>query len=256
MADCIVLSFSESFAMPGMVAAATAAAHADDDVVVVVATTGLRHESRERIESAVAAQGNSVRFVDSNRWVAGLPRISRYVQDTWTRVFTAEFLEGRYRRALYLDADTMTLGSLTPLFEVPIDGALLALRDPVYPTFGHRSREFPVESGLPAGSPYFNTGVLVIECGRWTGVGSAAMPIIDAGRLPMDYVDQDVLNVVMANRWSELGTEWHHLIDTEDDHSDAAIVHFTGPVKPWRASGGGALLRRYRAACSELSWIW
>lgn len=257
MSGCVVFSFGEGFGRPGAVAAASAAAHVPAGVEVVVATTGLTDATAELVAAGVREQGVAVRFVDSSPWVAELPVVSRYVADTWTRVFTAEWLPGEFERVVYLDADTVTVGPLEELFSVSLRSDLLALPDPVFPDFAARGPEFLEASGGEPASPYFNTGALVMDRSRWDGVASRALDVIDGGRLPFDFVDQDVLNVVMRGRWQELDPRWHRLVGPSDPIPEGAVLHFTGPVKPWAADAeAGPALDRYREAASTVGWTW
>jgi lipopolysaccharide biosynthesis glycosyltransferase len=167
---------------------------------------------------------------------------------------------GHHERVLYLDADTLVMGDLRPLLLTPLNGALLgAVRDPQNPVIGEgmalRAR---AELGLPYGRDYFNSGVMLLdlpECGR-RSLFTEARRFLSEHPDKVVLWDQDALNVAAADRWMRLDRTWNTFgisalaaqpdyrhDDAEPyspltmllaDEPNAAILHFAGPLKPWR----------------------
>src|SRR4051812_18720126 len=79
---------------------------------------GPRFEQRQReaLEGMVGGLGGSIGFHEvPDEQVAGLPVTGRFTAAMWYRIFLPELLPGT-PRALYLDADTLAIDSLTPLW--------------------------------------------------------------------------------------------------------------------------------------------
>src|SRR3954453_12594396 len=84
--------------------------------------------------------------------VAGLPVHGYFTPAMWYRVLAPELL-GELDRVLYLDADTIAVDSLAPLWGVALQGKIVAAVTNVFePQYATRPRQL----GLPASQPYFN----------------------------------------------------------------------------------------------------
>ena len=110
-------------------------------------------------------------------------------------------------RAVYVDSDTMALGSIADLFDLELgedctaavfDYAMLPKR-PM--TDGARALE------RAASNRRFNSGVLVqdISCYREQGVARACVDYLNSGPASIDnFADQDTLNVVCRGKIREM----------------------------------------------------
>jgi lipopolysaccharide biosynthesis glycosyltransferase len=195
--------------------------------------------------------------------MAGLPHVSR---STFARVLCSEAVPPHVNRLVYLDGDVLIRRSISPLFEHDLGGrplaACLDLNAPTMKRGLHTWERF----GLSPDRPYFNAGVLVIDVAAWRRdqLTEQATAIAAAHRGQFHWGDQDVLNILLDNRWSRLPAEWNLLwggwgrrvdprgvpdsipkAEFERAHTDPAIVHFAGSVKPWHARYGGAQSTRW-----------
>jgi UDP-D-galactose:(glucosyl)LPS alpha-1,3-D-galactosyltransferase len=126
------------------------------------------------------------------------------------------------------------------------------------------------ELGMPEGSPYFNSGVMLMNLERWRAdrLGERCLDLLAQYPHYFSHPDQDVLNYLARDAWLPLDPAWNvyaaSVLDTIgrlefgdggrrrarllDDESGARILHYAGPLKPWQAGfpPGGAL-DRYRA---------
>ena len=161
---------------------------------------------------------------------------------------------------LYLDADILVLRDLGPLLRQPLDGApIAAVRDPQNPIIGtgialpgcDRIR-------VPRGREYFNSGVMLLDLNACTelAIFERARQFLIEFPGEARLWDQDALNVAVDGCWQRLDRCWntfamsalaaqpdffHHtaepvmpLVDLLADEYTAAVLHFAGPVKPWR----------------------
>lgn len=188
---------------------------------------------------------------------------------SWIRIVLPDLLPD-LDRLIYLDADTLVLQSLAPLWATDLRGApIAAVANIVEP----EQRDHVVQLGLDPTS-YFNAGVLVMDLAtmrRSDAVrGLVAVAAQRADR--MSWYDQDALNVTFAGSWLALHPRWNAqnslwtwaewaraLFGPEllaEALSTPAIVHFEGPavVKPWHVLGDHPLRRRYLATLAATPW--
>ncbi len=153
-----------------------------------------------------------------------------------------------WSRVLYLDVDMIAAADVTSLWRTDLEGAALGAVPDCYvkpATFAQRWEL----SGDPA---YFNSGVLLIDLDvvRRDGLFTKAIEFVAAYASEVRFTDQDALNFACWARWKRLPARWnvqrHMVIPALIDETAPecrlngaapAIVHFTGPEKPWLKEG-------------------
>ncbi len=152
-----------------------------------------------------------------------------------------ELLPSNVERALYLDCDMLVFEDLSPLFFTELQGKPLAcVRDAGMP-FASERGEGTLELGLEAHTPYFNSGMLLLDLESWRreGYGDRVLRFITENQEWIRWPDQDALNAVFKNQWLELPVCWNA---------------FMGYVKPNRPPSH-PLMRRMYAQLGELPAI-
>ncbi|HEY3832793.1 MAG TPA: glycosyltransferase family 8 protein [Acidimicrobiia bacterium] len=202
---------------------------------------------RDRLEQFVVARGGRISFWPiPDRDVAGLPTMAIIPKAMWYRIFLPDLLP-HVDRVLYLDADTLVVDDIGPLFTGPLDGAYVAaVANVLEPEFADRAQRL----GLPASQTYFNSGVLVLNLEAMRADRCTDHIVQYARSESLHWPDQDALNVVLGARCILLHPRWNCMnslylfaeardvfADGEVDEACArpAIVHFEGPqfMKPW-----------------------
>lgn len=184
---------------------------------------------------------------------AGGPHQSRHGAETFLRLLLPGALAGSYDRLFYLDSDIWHEGGgIDRLLAVDLGGAVLgAVRDNTqWRTPGRRNPEF---KAMGRGArPYFNAGVLLIDCAAWVAAGMEARLVSlwrERGEAMVRH-DQSLLNIALDGEWAELSPVWNWQWTWSSRHfADLAgprMVHFIGRRKPW-ADREGALPVRFRA---------
>ena len=232
----IVTSASQEFSQGAAVAIGTALEHSPKGTRGVLLTSGFSRETEDGLRKLGRSLGSEIEVIETGRWTRNLPVKGRYAEDTWSRLFMGEFPLREDARVVYLDADTLTRRAIGDLFRLDLRGeALAALPDPVITRHQIRGPGWMAWSGSAPDATYFNTGVLVIDVREWRRrrITERALEVMSRGTNELDYVDQDVLNVVVEGEWKALDPVWHDIVDGDAGSSDAAIIHFSGPVKPW-----------------------
>jgi lipopolysaccharide biosynthesis glycosyltransferase len=198
-----------------------------------------------------------------------LPRFQRWSPLIWYRVFLPQLLP-QLEQVLYLDADTLVLQDLRPLWHTPLEGSLLAAVAQHQAMDGGSDLQ---HLGVTKHS-YFNSGVLLMDLQKMRAehVSERVIEIgaAHAGRIA--FPDQDAYNLACAGRWLPLHPKWNCFAsvllagerwrqDTEDlrfeeASASPAILHFEGSVfaKPWHARCLHPHRQLYRAYRGRTPW--
>ncbi|MEJ6397456.1 glycosyltransferase family 8 protein [Yoonia sp. 208BN28-4] len=199
-------------------------------------------------------QDMGVRFcqIDVGDAFAGLPVNDRFSIAAYLRLALPDALGGDYDRILYLDCDIIVAGDeLGAVFDLPLgDRPVAAVSDSV--KWKRPGKPTKDQAALGVTGPYFNSGVMLIDCAAFEAqeVRAACIRIAGDHDPAKIHFDQTLLNLALADNWIALHPAWNwqwaivrpmfeHVIDTQ-------IVHFIGVVKPW-ADHKGELPARYRA---------
>lgn len=213
--------------------------------VVVVARVG-EEIDEEKLRRSLARFPNHAlsfrKFVIPDSLLLPLNPKAHYTLDTYTRLWVGEFFPPEAERVLYLDADIVVVGSVAPLWNVDLGGALMGAVDIPGSDRGVTRLHMRAEDG------YFNAGVLVIDLRQWRAT-KAEEAVIDYIRTYPDRVlyDQDALNACFFDRTKRLDYTWNVIRpffreplvlplsrpEIEAIRRDARIIHFNGGSKPW-----------------------
>lgn len=187
-------------------------------------------------------------------FVADLPSSQQWPKVVYARLLMADLLAAEIDRVIYLDCDMMVRQPIEQLFEIDLAGQPLgAVQDSLSPFIMGRKDMRQNREIFDLGDPYFNSGMLVIDLGKWRQIDMQAQvaAIADKGWLSQLYYDQDVLNLVFRDRWTQIDWRWN-TIDAHSAHEalNPAILHYTRASKPWGILSGilhsSAYARWYR----------
>ena len=200
----------------------------------------------DRLRGMVAALGAAIDFHEiAEREARGLPAMGRIAAMTWYRLMLPDLLPST-QRVLYLDCDLLVVDSITPLWELDLDGFSVAAVTNVFPDdLSHR----PGELGMGE-RDYFNAGVLLLNLDDWRANGWSERIVSLARSQRLAFGDQDALNIVLRTSRLALHPRWncqnsilyfHRANDllgpaaAAEARAHPAIVHFEGPAfaKPW-----------------------
>ncbi len=161
---------------------------------------------------------------------------------TYARVLIPYIID--INKVLYLDSDMLIKSDISQLYDSNIeDWHLMAVREPMM----DRSRNRAL--GMSETAPYFNSGMLLINCIKWREdkIPDKVLEFARSEHERMFFHDQDALNVILQNKWKLLHPKWNQLANMYDfnsfiqtDYSESefeeclnnpCIIHFTW-IKP------------------------
>ncbi len=151
-----------------------------------------------------------------------------------------------YKKAVYIDSDTILRGDIGELFDIDLgENALAATVDPkvsVIPEF----RDYVDKAvGVPH-DEYVNSGVQVMDLKRMRKLKYLSTMIELIQKYDADLVapDQDYLNVILRGKIMHLDICWNSE-PSKDLSPDVKLVHFNLFNKPWHYKN---------VPCEELFW--
>ena len=195
-----------------------------------------------------------------------------FTKEMYYRLLASKLLPEREERVLYLDPDILIRGSVEEFYCLPFDGnMLIAMADPPQGNDPRCPDNRPhwQRLGLPEGSSYINSGVLLMNLKLMREQGfdvNRIFGIIEEKRSDLIYPDQDAINIYFRDSmklWKNLYNYNPGLLADEvvkwglskkyRRRENPIIVHFMGPVKPWSIHYRNKYCYEYQAVYKEFA---
>lgn len=171
-------------------------------------------------------------------------------------------------QVLYLDTDTIVLGSIDPVFETPLGKNLFAMvredwnemqleyLNCIVPTTDNSMTYLKSEDlrqPYPV-HPYYNSGVMLMNLDRLreTRMDDAIMHRLNTVKL--DYPDQDAINILCRDSIVPMPHEYNVIRAISPDFPEerVRVRHFASDKPLWKSS----LWQKYRRMTWEEAWEW
>jgi lipopolysaccharide biosynthesis glycosyltransferase len=216
----------------------------------------LQNEDMEHITEHL---GNSVIchfIVVDPTMFAGFPESKRYPKQIYYRLAAPLLLPENLSRILYLDVDTVVIGSLQELYETDFSGFYYVA---CTHTRAFLSRLNQARLGIHKKVPYVNTGVMLLNLSalrenlKLQDIQDFAQQRMRTFLLP----DQDILTALYGDKILLTDTLRYNLsdrilgfynadpkhpkIDLNWVRQNTSIIHYCGKNKPWRDGYVGSL---------------
>ena len=160
-----------------------------------VFTDGCDRENREKIRT-LAQEWNCrciVYILNMKPFEDFHIKVSRFSRITYARLYMPKVLKGKVNKYIYLDADTMCVNSIQPLYQLEMNGIPMGAVSERDSAIAYRANFLKLKSGK-----YFNDGVMVVDVNSWENA-SITEKAFSYQREPRDRFlgqSQDVLNLV------------------------------------------------------------
>lgn len=218
---------------------------------------GITDENKSKIQKLKSIRPFDIAFYDMKKYDwSDLPLNLSWISSiaTYYRLIISEILPKEVEKAIYLDCDVIVEQDLKNLYEIDISDK----------TFGACESIVGAKSikRLKLEGNYFNAGVMLINLKRLQNfdVRREGIKYLKEKGKDIVYQDQDILNGLFNNDCKYLSLKWNTYTDlffplkdettyTSKDAMKAAyapaIIHFTGPYKPWKIICSHPLQREY-----------
>jgi len=163
---------------------------------------------------------------------------------TYGRLMAGKLLP-KFASIAYFDVDINIRSSIDSLLKTDFKQTIAAVLDIATRTKGADGHAI---------ERYFNSGVLAINLNSWReNETDDKVQEIMRSRPNLDYMDQDVLNLLFENDWFELNQKYNFAAERRNRFDypeclaeDSVIVHFSGYGKPWTYPVASDLHREWR----------
>jgi len=228
------------------------------EVNLYVLEDGIEGDTKNKIEASWEPYPIRTFWISPDKHkIHGKVQDSRYagVAATYFRLFIADVLPLKVKKAIYLDPDLIIQGDLAELVEEHFDNHIVLAVPDAYAQYFHTPPltkiHFSDNIRFKKSSPYFNAGLLVINVQLWRTeqIGQRALEVAIAYKDALLFHDQDALNIVLADRWKALNPIWNfhelpQLLGPWEARSytrkdlkciflSTNVIHFISREKPW-----------------------
>ena len=271
----IVYSSDRNYAALTAISVVSALRH-NPGARIVLLGYNLEEDARELVRSRVEKAGGEFLYRDVSPAIEELKKngYSGYTSyAAYARIFIPQVLQSE-GKVLYIDGDTLVNGSLEELFTIDLRGMPFALGVDCVPCSYRRV------INLPKPSPYFNSGVMLIDIDAWRRHRCTERFLDELKNPggPNPLGDQDIFCRAFRGGIALLPPKWNFIshfflfsydglarvvggreclmfskADYGDAHRDPRVFHFLGHTlgRPWYTSSRHPMREAYRKAAAD-----
>lgn len=245
-----------------------------DHIKIFIIDNNISDSNKQKLTDTVQKYNRSIEFkncLDLEQITKTSIYVGRWNISTFFRLFLTNILPDYINRVIYLDCDTIIRKSLNDVYNLSLNGKLVAGVDDC------RSDLYRKEINCEPGSVYINNGFLLIDLNEWRNENIAEnfSKFISERKGNLTYMDQAPLNGVLGkqNKIYELPAIYnsqriffdfsyeellklrkpnHHLSKEEyfNAINDPIIIHFTPTfltgTRPWQKLDNHKFGKEYR----------
>lgn len=203
-----------------------------DRIRVFIVDDGISEDNLGRLSRCAEAYQREIVFI-TGKTLADVPDVqemqsyrgSRKNKRSFLKVLAFSELPEDVEKVLYLDSDTLVMGSLKEIEAVNIEGYILAM---VLDSLVDKNKKF---INFERSDPYYNSGVIYVNVKRWKNEDCRSRVVEHGKNHSYGTVDQDILNIAFKDEILTLQPKYnfqpHHLAYSERDYF-AVITHKGG----------------------------
>ena len=207
-----------------------------------VLTSSFSETAQNKVLDSLPSGSASIRWIPVDMVQFRQFSTATYISTmTFARLLIPSVFPESVSRVLYLDADLLVLGNLSPLWDLDLDGHVIG--GVIDAIDSHIKANTPGFERVPRVREYFNAGVLLIDLDRWRKECISERALEYLSQTPLSpYSDQDALNVACDGRWKQLDPRWnfqnhrHNRLSSMPPEQMPVVVHFVMQFKPWIVS--------------------
>ena len=178
----------------------------DEEITVYVLEKGLTDDNKEKFRTLAADYGQKIELIPvDDSLFKGYPTTHQFRLSTYYRFLFANILQKDVQKLIYLDCDTLVLGSLRELWNTDVtDYSIAAVED-------QQGDNVHVFNRLQEIEKYYNAGVLILNLALWRKDDSMRhlMQLMDNDAKRFVFFDQDAINVLFRDSVIELPYQYN-----------------------------------------------
>ena len=194
-----------------------------EQVKISIVSTGIGPQQKEQLQNCCKYQIEWQEFQSNYNQLLSLSGSKLAYVKLQPEKYTKET-----ERLIWLDSDTIVLGSLEPLWHLDFPTLPIAAAANVW---GNPNNYQDI-------NPYFNSGVLVYNMKLWEEEQLSEKLLQNARTHVWGDRDQGALNSVLVGRWKQLDQIWNNY---KTDDMSSKVMHFISRPKPWESTAPNQL---------------
>lgn len=281
----IVLAADNNFSMPLYVAIYSIIMNIGKDCSAhfYVLDGGLTVKNKKKINNILyfsnSYEKHQITWIDENEnSVQDFPLHSGMSRATYLRLFLPEFLPKDLGKVIYLDCDLILETDINELWKINLDEMIVgAARDLIVQTISHSTgvKNYITYGGKKT-SPYFNSGVMLIDLNGWQReeVTKKSIEYLIKNKDVISLHEQEALNAALIGKWKELDPRWNQqgvvfwfsvLPETRFTYkiknmyyelvNNPFVIHYVSKNKPWNYSCMHPLTGRFMYYLKKSRWF-
>ena len=205
---------------------------------IVVLNTGLLPENIAKVKMN-ECDGFVIDFIDISKCVEKIKcyfkNVYHFSVVTYYRLFIASLFP-QYEKIIYLDCDLVVLGDISELYNINIEGNILAATPDQYVRYTAEFRRYAQNALGVNPDGYVNAGVLVINLKefRKEGIEEKFVKLITEYNFDLLDPDQAYLNYLCRDKIYMLPNGWNKAPTDIPCEGAKNIVHYALYKKPWQ----------------------
>jgi lipopolysaccharide biosynthesis glycosyltransferase len=235
----LVVAFDRNYVLPAAVCLRSIAAHLGQPPSAVhVVAEGLSTDDADLLERQFPPAPVRIVAADSPLTAFGAHADAAHATPAqFLKCLAPRILDDAENRLLYIDVDTVVLDDLSRPAQTDLGDSIA----------GFVQDRFVTSNVLdPGDHPYYNAGLFVTDRTRWNanGITEDILATISARAGILRYGDQDALNKSLRGAILALDGRWNYMLSEREKvdpakriserTEDVAVLHFCGPIKPWK----------------------
>lgn len=248
-----------------------------ESICFYVISCGITKESKAKIIELAKSYGRIVVFYElGNVQEKTSVKIDTkgFDESILARLFLGSYLPSYVEKVLYMDCDTIVIDEITSLFNLDLDGYILAgVPEPVVT----KSRRPSL--GMLSSDDYYNSGVLLFNLREWRNVNAEEQVleylVKNSGNLIAG--DQDAINACFRGKIKTIAPKYNYAsyniyypyrllkklagqstyVSKEvycESKAHPAIIHYLGEERPWREGNTHPYENEYKKYLSKTQW--
>lgn len=236
--------------------------NSDVHINIYVLITDLNADNKKKIDSIGKKNHVKITFINitkklSNVFNNNKTSLLHGAYNTYARLYINQLFP-ELKRVLFLDSDTLVIGSLKKLYTLDLYGNIIG----AVPELGVYNKNIEIEdyNVLENCKKYFNAGIILFDLIQWRAqnIDNKIKNIIDIYPNKFICMEQSILNIVLNNQCYYLGYEYNYYTilhgrefhelkrnypdqdflfeaDIKQAKENLKIIHFVGKdyVRPW-----------------------
>ena len=240
----------------------------DDYFDVYLLHSSVPEQATEETKRILGSSGRLVSVQAQDIGLDGAPTTSRYPKEIYYRIFAAKYLPQDLDRVLYLDPDLIVNGSISELYNLPMDDYYFAAASHIGSLL-HKVNELRL--GMDEDSPYINSGVMLMNLKRLREEQDyqEVFDFIEKRRNFLSLPDQDIISGLYGSKILALDSFRYNMtevlykqhapfersLNVEWIRNHSVIIHYCGRNKPWKNNYFGELDVFYKETVSRMKRV-